>query len=220
MDAVFPKPCKPYFGCEQADTFAVDAELRKAVEFQQNGRLAAAEGLYLNILKYYPEQPDALHLLGVIAHQKGSHDEAERLICRAIRIVPGNPYYLNNLGAVYKAKGKLPEAISCYKNAIQLKPHYLDAHVNLARAFHVLKEFRQAEYYYQKAIELSPDLLTPEAWAYHTLITQIQKKESDRSRGRRSIIDRLRTTMKTPENIGFVSTRFAGTDGVSLEAAK
>jgi len=26
--------------------------------------------------------------------------------------------------------------------------------------------------------------------------------------------------MKTPENIGFVSTRFAGTDGVSLEAAK
>jgi protein O-GlcNAc transferase len=157
MDAVFPKPCKPYFGCEQADSFAVDAELRKAVEFQQNGRLAAAEGRYLNILKYYPEQPDALHLLGVIAHQKGSHDEAERLICRAIRIVPGNPYYLNNLGAVYKAKGKLPEAISCYKNAIQLKPDYLDAHVNLARAFHVLKEFRQAVYYYKKAIELSPD---------------------------------------------------------------
>ncbi|MCF8005118.1 MAG: hypothetical protein K9L32_13135, partial [Chromatiaceae bacterium] len=26
--------------------------------------------------------------------------------------------------------------------------------------------------------------------------------------------------MKQPENIGFVSTRFAGTDGVSLEAAK
>jgi glycosyltransferase involved in cell wall biosynthesis len=36
----------------------------------------------------------------------------------------------------------------------------------------------------------------------------------------RSIIDRFGTTMKTPENIGFVSTRFAGTDGVSLEAAK
>ena len=100
----------------------IGAELSKAVAFHQNGRLAAAERLYLNVLECEPEQPDALHLLGVLALQKEDHDEAQNMICRAIRIAPGNAFYHNNLGAVYKGRGGLAKALECYETAIRLKP--------------------------------------------------------------------------------------------------
>ncbi len=41
----------------------IKAELKKALEFHQAGQLAAAEGLYLNIIEHDPEHSDALHLL-------------------------------------------------------------------------------------------------------------------------------------------------------------
>ena len=40
------------------------------------GELSKAEGIYQEILKADPNQPAALHLLGVIAHQTGNNDIA------------------------------------------------------------------------------------------------------------------------------------------------
>jgi len=157
MEANTSKPGKDDLHSKQGNLLALNAELKKAVEFHQAGQLEAAEGLYLKILDHDPEHPDALHLLGVIAHQGKDNDEAENLISQAIRIAPGNPYYFNNLGTVFKAKGKLTEALGCYKKAIQLNSDYLEAYCNLAHTFHMLKEVKKAVDYYQKSIQLSSD---------------------------------------------------------------
>jgi len=62
---------------KQADFLAINAELKKAVGLHQAGKLKSAEALYLTILEHNPAQPDALHLLGVIAHQGHDNDEAK-----------------------------------------------------------------------------------------------------------------------------------------------
>ena len=54
----------------------VSRTLRTAVDLHQSGRLREAEAAYRNVLVGNPNNPDALHLLGLIAHQAGRLDEA------------------------------------------------------------------------------------------------------------------------------------------------
>ena len=47
------------------------------------GDLQRAESIYNQILQANPNQPDALHYLGVIAHQTGNNEKAVELITGA-----------------------------------------------------------------------------------------------------------------------------------------
>ena len=48
--------------------------LDKAVQDHRAGRLAEAERGYNEVLAIDPEQPDALHLLGILLGAAGDHD--------------------------------------------------------------------------------------------------------------------------------------------------
>src|SRR4051812_34850404 len=61
-----------------------------AIAHHRAGRLAEAELIYRQILEQDADQPDALHLLGLIAHQVGRSDVAEPLIRRAIELAPAS----------------------------------------------------------------------------------------------------------------------------------
>jgi Flp pilus assembly protein TadD len=94
--------------------------LQKAVQFHQSGQLQQAEQIYRQILRFEPQHADALHLLGLIAHQVGQHDSALRHIGDAIALDKTNAVYHNNLGEVYRALGKREEAQACYQEAIRI----------------------------------------------------------------------------------------------------
>jgi Tfp pilus assembly protein PilF len=53
-----------------------------AIQDHQAGRLPQAEQNYRRILEQDPQHVDALHLMGVIAHQVGRHDLAIEWIGR------------------------------------------------------------------------------------------------------------------------------------------
>lgn len=57
-----------------------------------------AEALYNRILEGEPNHSEALHLLGVVAHQKGEHDRAVKLIGRALSQKSNDARFFNNLG--------------------------------------------------------------------------------------------------------------------------
>jgi protein O-GlcNAc transferase len=64
----------------------ISEALAIAVEHHQAGRMQAAEQIYREVLRVDPNQPEALHLLGLIAYQKGRHETAIELIEAAIRL--------------------------------------------------------------------------------------------------------------------------------------
>ena len=59
-----------------------------AIQHHTAGDLAKAESIYQQVLQTDPNHPDALHLLGVIAHQKGENDTAVDLITKALKFKP------------------------------------------------------------------------------------------------------------------------------------
>ena len=73
---------------EQEQTLTVQKAIGLAVQHHNAGRLSQAESVYQKILQTDPNQPVALHLRGVIAHQVGKNDKAVDLITRALAIKP------------------------------------------------------------------------------------------------------------------------------------
>ena len=100
----------------------------------QAGRLSAAEACYRRVLAAQPEHPDALHLLGIIAHHMRRHDVAITLIGRAIKQNGQNPFYFSNLGNALQDQGRRDEAIAAYRQATAIKPDYAEAYSNLGNA--------------------------------------------------------------------------------------
>ena len=62
--------------------------LSKGLAYHQRGLLDEAARLYDAVLAADPEQPDALHLLGVVALQQGRLQPAAELIGRAVAVIP------------------------------------------------------------------------------------------------------------------------------------
>jgi tetratricopeptide (TPR) repeat protein len=128
-----------------------------AIEHHQAGRLQAAEQLYRQILWVEPNQADAIHLLGLIAHQVGKHQIAVEWIGRAIALKGNEAVFHNSLGAAYCAWQRVPEGVACYRRALELKPDFADTHSNLGNALREQGKSDEAVACYRRALELNPD---------------------------------------------------------------
>jgi protein O-GlcNAc transferase len=131
--------------------------LNDAIQLHISGRLDEAEQAYRRILADQPNNPDALHLSGVIYYQRKQYPEAIESISRAIALGNRTPEYRNNLGNVYLAQGKVAEAEACYRKALKLNPKYSDAHNNLGNALKEQGKRQEAVNSYTNALKLDPD---------------------------------------------------------------
>ncbi len=138
----------------ESNQISIDATLKQALELHQGGRLAPAEALYRQILEVAPNHPDALHLLGMIAHHSGKNETAIELIKKAIRVNPYSPSFYNNLATVLRAHGRLDEAASYYQQALSIRPDYADAHNNLGNVQNELGRVDAAVASYERALAL------------------------------------------------------------------
>ena len=73
------------------------------------GRLNEAQAIYHRVLESGPNNPDALRLLGVIAHRMGGNALTVKLIGKAIAASPHVPAFNNNLGNALKAQDRQDE---------------------------------------------------------------------------------------------------------------
>ena len=123
--------------------------------------MAEAERLYRQVLQSEPDNADALHLLGVIAHAQGMSESAVELIERAHRAQPPHPISLNSLGKAYFGLHHLREARKSFGKALALKPDYAEAHNNLGAVLAALGQTEEAVDSYNRALALHPEY--PEA---------------------------------------------------------
>jgi protein O-GlcNAc transferase len=128
-----------------------------AMHHHRAGRLNEAETLYRRILEADPNHPEALHMLGVLAHQTGQPQVAIDLIGRAIAHNGEVPAFHNNLGNAFVAAGKWQAAESSFRQALARKQDYAEAHYNLGNAQRAQGKLEEAEASYRQALELRPN---------------------------------------------------------------
>ncbi|MFS8823059.1 tetratricopeptide repeat protein [Synechococcus sp. W60.2] len=135
---------------------ALIATLEAATRHHQAGDLQQAEAAYRQVLALQPDQPEALHFLGILCYQTGRLEEAAAHMTKATQLRPEQAAFHSNLGAVYQALGKLEAAIGCYSQAVALQPDHLQALFNLGLCHFQLGQYDQAEEYYRRALALQP----------------------------------------------------------------
>ena len=143
-------------------TQQLNDNLKIAIQFHQAGQLRQAEVIYNQILQEYPDHADALHLLGVIARQRGEYESSVELITKAIAKNGSVFIYHNNLGNAFRDMGRLDAASRCYEKALLLRSDYAEPHYNLALILHCCGQPGAAVDRYLETVRLRPDF--PEAY--------------------------------------------------------
>ncbi|OYD84632.1 tetratricopeptide repeat protein [Azospirillum brasilense] len=110
----------------------VQEALGLAVEYHLQGGLTEARELYGRILVVEPDQPHALHLLGVLDGQEGRPVDAMARIRRAIASVPDIADFHANFGKLAMALGRTDEAATLHRRTLTLRPGHPDALAGLA----------------------------------------------------------------------------------------
>lgn len=103
---------------EAAGALTLEQALGHCVQLLRREALVEAEGALEQVLAHWPEQPDALHFLGVLRHTQGRDDEAVALIRRALAQEPANPGAWNNLGNVLVESQQLEAAAVAYARSV------------------------------------------------------------------------------------------------------
>ncbi len=132
------------------------ADLAKARELHKAGHIHEAEQVYRRIIESEPRNAEALHLLGLAAHQTGRHQEAATLIHAALRIEPDCGKYHLNLGCAELALGRFMTAEAGFRRALEIDPEDATAQFNLGNALAAAGKFEDAAKAYQKAHRLDP----------------------------------------------------------------
>lgn len=130
---------------------------REAIERHQRGQLDEAALIYRQILAAQPDQPDALHLLGVVAHQQGDNVRALDWIGRAIAQNPRAAAYHANLAEVHRALGQLDRAVASGRTALQLQTNDADTANNLGNVLLQQGQVDAAAEHFRAALALRPD---------------------------------------------------------------
>jgi protein O-GlcNAc transferase len=123
----------------------------------QDGRAAEAEAICTDVLRQQPQHADALHLLGIVALQRGDpHTGIERLRA-SIRVNPNNPFVHCNLGNALCEVKEQRAALECYGRSLQLAPTYAGAHYSRGNALMDLKQHAEALASFERAIATQPN---------------------------------------------------------------
>jgi Flp pilus assembly protein TadD len=99
-----------------ADLMSLAARLENEKDY------AFADRLLERALAAAPDQPDALHLSGIVAFRLGRRDEALAKIERAIAHGIDIRLYLRNISEVYRALGRFDDALNAALRAVALAP--------------------------------------------------------------------------------------------------
>ncbi|WP_287128960.1 tetratricopeptide repeat protein [Candidatus Cyanaurora vandensis] len=135
--------------------------LDQAARQSREGNLTQARDSYLKVLQTHPDQPTALHLLGIIYQQLGDLNQGVQLIARAAALQPKDAQLHYNLGVALNTRGSLDEAAVSFQKAIDHQPDSAEAHNSLAGVLQLQGKLSEANHHYQQAIALKPRWTIP-----------------------------------------------------------
>ncbi len=142
----------------KADVGGSAPQLERALSLHEAGDLQGAGAIYERLLASDPRDADALHLSGLLAHQRGEHASAAEWIGRAIAERPTAPRFHFNLGSALAALDQTAAAAAAFERAAALDPAHAASWFNLGSALARLDRHGNAAAALCRAFAIDPGL--------------------------------------------------------------
>lgn len=140
-----------------AEKTDIDALLLDAIRLHSAGAVGRAEELYRAVLKQQRNHPDALHMLGVIAFQRGDAQAGIRMVERSLAVRPDFADAQNNLAGMYLHTGKTDKAQALAEHAIMNQPDFPAAYRTRATAQLRQRDFEGAAESFARMSAIDPE---------------------------------------------------------------
>jgi len=135
----------------------ISEALQQAYAHWNAGQASAAEQYCQRVLAAWPDHPDALHLLGVMAHAYGNLDLAIEHLRKACRTPRAPAVYFSNLAEMCRQRGLLTEGEAAGQRAVALDPTQAAAWNNLGILQQEVGKLEQSVASLERVIALRPD---------------------------------------------------------------
>lgn len=145
------------FRPSQAGTPVAGNLLQKALDLHLTGQFGPAATLYGEILESDPTNFDALHLLGMAAHQTGDQHGALAMVDKALAIRPDSADALSNRSAILMELGLAERALESCEQSLLLNSNNPEAHYNAGNALASLGQRQEAIERYHTALSARPN---------------------------------------------------------------
>ena len=96
-------------------------------------------------LALFPDDSNAVSLLGSLYRQRGRLDEAAALLDKAIRLRPNDYEILFQIGLLAQARNDYAQAATILERVARMKPDFPPAHITLVRVYGRLKRTEDAK---------------------------------------------------------------------------
>lgn len=137
-------------------------QLESAARAIERGRLEVAKRHCEAVLAAAPENPDALHLLGLIAYRHEQFPLAVRLVSEALARRVHFPAALSNLGGVLLRMREWTPAQEALEAALRQRPGDAAALTNLGTVYLELGEIERAKACFDDVLRIAPE--RPVVW--------------------------------------------------------
>jgi predicted TPR repeat methyltransferase len=135
----------------------LDEVLREAMLAHRAGRVAAAEVGYRRVLRERPNDPRALHFLGLLLFHQGDREGGIAHVSGCVHQQPANARAWNALGSMYIATGRRSDAKEAYRRSTEVAPSLAEGWYNLAICERDDADIDGAVTHLREAITREPD---------------------------------------------------------------
>jgi Tfp pilus assembly protein PilF len=142
---------------DEKPTLTVNESMQLAWQHYQQGSRENARLISLRVLQVARKNPDALHLLGVLAYETNNQAMAIKLMTEALRSAKRYAPLHGNLALAKLAAGDLAGAAASARKAFELSPSYADAHRVLGIVHRHKGQLKEAVQEFERARSLGLD---------------------------------------------------------------
>jgi hypothetical protein len=130
--------------------------LETGLALHRAGRIAEAGNAYLQVLAQQPNNPSALHMLGMVCMASDQPERALQLLDRAAAIQAEDVPRLANRGSVLHLLGRNDEALAAFDAAVAADPGFAPAWRNRGVVLYTERRFAEAADSLDRALALMP----------------------------------------------------------------
>lgn len=128
----------------------------QGLKYLEAGQFDKAAQILTLLVKSFPDNADAQHMLGIIELEQGHFDQALQLVKKSIQLSPTNSVFYNTLGNIEVHRKRYPQAENAFLNAIKFAPEKIEYKYNLAHYYLSQNLFQKAIDFYYYILHSNP----------------------------------------------------------------